>query len=109
MELQRAEKISVQLFEAVEKNNLMVPGKSEKQLNEEISKLALRKFGIEKYWHKKIVRGGKNTISINNDNPTDRLLEKEHILFIYYGIITDGWESDLGLTDGIGDGAKKTK
>src|SRR5258708_33661335 len=69
MELQRAEKISAQLFEAVEKNNLMVPGKSEKQLNEEISKLALRKFGIEKYWHKKIVRCGRNTMSIYNDNP----------------------------------------
>ena len=109
MELQRAEKISVQLFEAVEKNNLMVPGKSEKKLNEEISKLALRKFGIEKYWHKQIVRYGRNTMSIYNDNPPDRLLEKDDILFIDYGIITDGWESDFARTYVLGNDPKKVK
>src|ERR1041385_1607952 len=109
MKLQYAEKISAQLFEAVEKNNLIVPGKPEKQLNEEISKLAEEKFGIKRHWHKKIVRFGENTMSIYNDNPPDRVLQKDDILFIDYGIIAEGWESDYARTFVLGSDPKKIK
>jgi len=109
MKLQRAEKVSVQLFEAIEKNNLIVPGKSEKQLNEEVERLALEKFGIQKHWHKKIVRSGENTMSIYTDNPPDRVLQKDDIVFVDYGIITDGWESDYARTYVLGNDSKKIK
>ena len=109
MKLQRAEKVSAQLFEAIEKNNLIVPGKSEKQLNEEVERLALEKFGIQKHWHKKIVRSGKNTMSIYGDNPPDRILEKDDIVFVDYGIITEGWESDYARTYVLGNDPKKIK
>jgi len=109
MKLQRAEKVSVQLFEAIEKNNLIVPGKSEKQLNEEVERLALEKFGIKKHWHKKIVRSGENTTSIYTNNPPDRVLQKDDIVFVDYGIITDGWESDYARTYVLGNDSKKIK
>lgn len=109
MKLQHAEKISVQLFEAIQKNNLIVPGKSEKQLNEEIDRLAYEKFGIQKHWHKKIVRSGKNTMSIYNDNPLDLVLQKDDIVFVDYGIIADGWESDYARTYVLGSDPRKIK
>jgi len=109
MKLQRAEKISAQLFKAVEENNLIRPGKSEQQLNKEIERLALEKFGVQKHWHKKIVRSGENTMSVYNDNPPDRVLQEDEIVFVDYGIIAEGWESDYARTYILGGDPKKTK
>jgi methionine aminopeptidase len=109
MKLQHAEKISAQLFEAIVNNNLIVPGKSEKQLNEEVEKLAYEKFGVQKHWHKKIVRSGSNTMSIYTDNPPDRVLQQDDIVFVDYGIIADGWEADYARTYVLGSDPKKIK
>ena len=109
MKLLEAEKIANQLFEAVEKNNLIVAGKSEVQLNNEVTKLALEKFGVQKHWHKKIVRTGINTLSVYRDNPPDRIIQNDDILFIDFGIIVDGWESDFARTYVMGNNAKKMK
>ena len=57
-----AEEIAIALFKAVEEKGLILPGKSEKDLNTEIFQLATELFGIEKYWHKRIVRSGSNTL-----------------------------------------------
>ena len=107
--LLHAEKISLQLFEMVVKNNLIVAGKSEEQLNTEIYKLGISEFGIETHWHKRIVRSGINTLVPYNGNPPDRILQKDDILFIDYGPIVDGWEADLGRTYVIGNDPKKMK
>ncbi|SRR5579871_3517297 len=104
-----AEKIAVQLFDAVEKNNLIVAGKSEEQLNAEINYLALKKFGIERHWHKKIVRTGINTLSVYNENPPNRMIQDNDILFIDYGPIVDGYEADLGRTYVLGNDERKMK
>ncbi|GHN01013.1 aminopeptidase [Cytophagales bacterium WSM2-2] len=109
MKVQQAEKISAQLFEAIEKNNLIVPGKTEKQIVDEITKLAFEKFGIEKHWHKKIVRSGRNTTAIYNDNPPDVAIQKDDIVIVDFGIIADGWESDYARTYVLGSDAKKIK
>ena len=104
-----AEKNAIQLFEAIEKNNLIVAGKSEQQLNAEVSSLAQQKFGIEKHWHKKIVRTGVNTLAVYNENPPDRILQEDDILFIDYGPVTEGYEADIGRTYVIGSNEKKKK
>jgi Xaa-Pro aminopeptidase len=105
--LQAAEKRSLQLFEAIAKNNLIIPGKSEEQLNADVANLAFEEFGIEKHWHKKIVRSGPNTLAVYNDNPPTRLIGEDDIVFIDYGPIVDGYEADLGRTYVIGKDAKK--
>ena len=104
-----AEKISIQLFEAVEKNNLIIAGKSEKQLATEVSDLAFEKFGISDHWHKKIVRSGANTLATYGENPPDRIIQEDDILFIDFGPIVEGYEADLGRTYVLGNDATKQK
>ena len=107
--LVNAQNISIQFFKAIEENNLIIAGKSEEQLNSEVCDLALKKFGIEKHWHKKIVRSGKNTLAIYPDNPPNRIIDKDDILFIDMGPIVEGYEADIGRTYVVGNDAKKLK
>ncbi|MGB4844461.1 MAG: M24 family metallopeptidase [Ferruginibacter sp.] len=109
LKLDNAQKITLELFEAVEKNNLIIAGKSEAQLSLEVCNLALEKFGIENHWHKKIVRAGKNTLCIYPDNPPDRLIQSDDIVVLDFGPIVDGYEADLGRTYVIGSNVKKLK
>ncbi|HEV8285038.1 MAG TPA: hypothetical protein VGQ09_12060 [Chitinophagaceae bacterium] len=46
------EKITIQLFEPVEKNNLIIAGKSEEQLAAAVTDPAFEKFRISNHWHK---------------------------------------------------------
>jgi len=105
----KAQNTSIEFFYAIEENNLIVPGKSEEQLNAEICELAAKKFGIKKHWHKKIVRSGKNTLAIYPDNPPNRLIEKDDILFIDLGPIVEDFEADIGRTYVLGKDPKKIK
>jgi len=104
-----AENIALQLFKAVEDNNLLTPGKSEQQLNRDVFKLALDLFGIEKHWHKRIVRCGANTLSPYNENPPDLVIQEDDILFFDFGPIIGEWEADLGRTYVIGNDPLKHK
>jgi len=107
--LLNAQSISVQFFKAIEESNLIIARKSEEQLNSEICDLALNRFGIEKHWHKKIVRAGKNTLAIYPDNPANRTIEKDDILFIDFGPIVEDYEADIGRTYVLGNDPRKLK
>ena len=104
-----AEKIAEQLFNTIEERKLVKPGKSEKQLNEEIFALAKELFGIEKFWHKRIVRSGPNTLAPYNDNPPDLIIQDDDILFFDFGPIIEEWEADFGRTYVIGNDPLKHK
>lgn len=97
-----AEKIAQQLFDAIEESGLITPGKSEDELNEEVFKLADKLYGIKKYWHKRIVRSGVNTLVPYDDNPPNLLLQDDDILFLDFGPILEEWEADFGRTYVIG-------
>ena len=105
----QAEKIAQRLFIAVEKNGLIKPGKSESELNEEIFKLAHNLFGIKKYWHKRIVRSGVNTLAPYDENPPDLVIQEDDILFLDFGPILEDWEADFGRTYVIGNDPHKHK
>jgi hypothetical protein len=107
--LLKAQDISIQCFKAIEENNLVIAGKSEEQLNAEVCDLALRKFGIENHWHKKIVRSGENTLAIYPDNPPNRIIDTDDIVFIDLGPIVEGYEADIGRTYVLGDDPRKLK
>jgi Xaa-Pro aminopeptidase len=98
-----AEQKAKELFDAVEDWGLIVPGKSEQELMEDIARLAKSSFGIAEYWHKQIVRTGPNTLHPYNGNPPDRIIQKDDILFLDFGPIVEGWEADLGRTYVIGN------
>ncbi len=104
-----AENIATELFEVIEVRHLIIPGKSEKELNEEIFALAEELFGIKKFWHKRIVRSGANTLAPYNDNPPDLILQEDDILFFDFGPVIEDWEADFGRTYVIGNDPYKIK
>jgi len=108
-QLLNAQDVSIQFFKAIEENGLIVPGKTEAQLNEEICDLALKEFGIRRHWHKKIVRSGRNTLSTYQEDPPDRVIEEDDILFIDLGPVVKGYEADIGRTYVLGNDARKLK
>jgi Xaa-Pro dipeptidase len=104
-----AENKALHLFKVIEKHNLIVSGKSEKELNQEIYNLAFELYGIKKYWHKRIVRAGKNTLLPYSNNPSDLIIEKDDIIFIDFGPVFEEWEADFGRTYVIGQDQCKLK
>ena len=107
--LDYAEKISIELFDAVEKSGLIMPGKSESQLSAEICNLASQNFAIDKFWHKKIVRAGKNTLCIYPENPPDEIIQNDDLVILDFGPIVDGYEGDIGRTYVMGKDPLKLK
>ena len=101
--LVEAEKKAQFLFKKIEELNLIQPGKTEKELNNEIFNLAENLFGIKKYWHKRIVRSGKNTLLPYQENPPVLMLQSNDILFFDFGPVFDEWEADFGRTYVIGE------
>jgi Xaa-Pro aminopeptidase len=104
-----AEQKAKELFNAAEQRGLIVSGKLESELSAEIVKLAKELFGIETFWHKKIVRAGANTLYPYNGNPADRVIQNDDILFLDFGPIYNGWEADLGRTYVMGSDPLKLK
>jgi methionine aminopeptidase len=109
VKLMEAEEIAQQLFHAVENRELIQPGKSEHELNEDIFKLADELYGIKKYWHKRIVRSGINTLVPYDDNPPNLVLQEDDILFLDFGPIIEDWEGDFGRTYVLGNDPYKHK
>ncbi|MGZ5221407.1 MAG: M24 family metallopeptidase [Chitinophagaceae bacterium] len=104
-----AENIAIQLFKAIEDRHLITAGKTERQLNADVFSLAFELFGIEKHWHKRIVRSGANTLLPYNENPPDLVIQEDDILFFDFGPIIEDWEADLGRTYVIGNDLSKHK
>ena len=104
-----AEEKAIQLFDAIQNKGLIVAGKSENELNTEVFNLAAELFNIKKYWHKRIVRAGKNTLFPYKENPPDLIIQKDDILFFDFGPVFEDWEADIGRTYVIGNDPKKIK
>ena len=104
-----AQNKAADLFTEIENRKLIYSGKSEKDLNTEIFELADELFGIKKYWHKRIIRSGKNTLAPYHENPNELIIQKDDILFIDFGPIFDEWEADYGRTYVIGNNKLKHK
>jgi Metallopeptidase family M24 len=104
-----AEKIAIELFKEIETRNLITAGKDENTLNEQIFKLAKELFGIEKHWHKRIVRCGENTLHPYKENPPNIIIQTDDILFFDFGPIIENWEADLGRTFVLGNDPLKHK
>jgi len=107
--LMQAEEKASYLFEEIHDRGLIRAGITEKELNTEIYDLALELFGIRKYWHKRIVRAGENTLHPYNENPPDLSITEDDILFLDFGPIFDEWEADFGRTYVLGDDPRKLK
>jgi len=107
--LATAEKKAKELFKTVEERGLIVGGKFESDLNKQVVQIAKEVFGIENYWHKKIIRAGVNSMQPFNGNPPDRMIQHDDIVILDFGPIFDGHEADLGRTYVIGSDPLKEK
>lgn len=108
-ELQIAEQKAERLFNEIQQRGLIKAGISEKELNRNIFDLAFELLGIKKYWHKRIVRSGVNTLLHYAENPADLILQEDDILFFDFGPVFEEWEADFGRTYVIGNNAQKLK
>src|SRR5678816_3588896 len=98
-----AEQKAKELFNTVEKRGLIVAGKSEKELSDEIVKIAKEDFGTEIHWGKKIVRTAINTLQPYSADPPNLIIQNGDILFFDFHPVFEGWEADLGRTYVLGN------
>ena len=108
-QLQKAEQQATQLFAEIETRGLIRAHVTEDDINAEIFELAKQLFGIEKYWHKRIVRAGVNTLRPYHENPPNLTVQEDDILFLDFGPIFEEWEADFGRTYVIGNNPRKLK
>ncbi|GIP19762.1 M24 family metallopeptidase [Paenibacillus sp. J22TS3] len=107
--LREAETKAELLFSRIEEKGIIRSGVTEKDINQEIYELAFQMFGIKKYWHKRIVRAGKNTLHPYRENPPNLVVSPEDIVFLDFGPIFEDWEADLGRTYVLGNDPLKIK
>jgi Xaa-Pro dipeptidase len=108
-ELLEAQRRAAALFYEVEARGLIHPGITEKGLNAEIYALAQELYGVATYWHKRIVRAGRNTLLPYAENPPDLTIEEDDILFLDLGPVFEQWEADFGRTFVLGSDPLKLK
>lgn len=107
--LRDAESKAERLFLEVEARKLIRPGISEKVLNTEVYQLAFEMYGIKKYWHKRIVRAGPNTLYPYKENPPDLQIQEDDIIFFDFGPVFEDWEADFGRTYVLGSDPAKLR
>jgi Xaa-Pro aminopeptidase len=100
---------ALNMIKEAEKRDYFTTTSSEKELNTKLYELAFELYGIRKFWHKRIVRAGKNTLYPYRENPENLLLKKDDILFIDFGPVFEDWEADIGDTYVIGNDSLKLK
>ena len=97
------------LFTEVATRNLIRPGARESEINEAIYALAESLYGISRYWHKRIVRAGSNTLAPYDENPPDLTVGEDDIVFLDFGPVFEDWEADFGRTFVVGNDPQKRK
>jgi Xaa-Pro aminopeptidase len=106
-QLIKAESKALRLFDKIVAEGFIQPGKTELELNKLVYELAKSEFRINKFWHKRIVRAGKNTLHPYKENPENLALQNDDILFLDFGPIFDQFEADIGRTYVLGNNPKK--
>jgi Xaa-Pro aminopeptidase len=104
-----AELKAKELCKLAEDRQLIVPGKTEWQLSNEIVQLAKDEFATDVHWGKKNVRTGINTLQPYMADPPDLVIQEGDILFFDFHPVFDGWEADIGHTYVLGNDLLKHK
>jgi len=105
--LEAAEARAIQMFAAIEQAGLIRAGVEERQVEDEIRELAASAFGVEKHWHRRIVRSGPNSVTTAGEHPPSRRIEDGDIVYLDLGPVFEGWEADIGKSYALGDHPRK--
>ena len=98
-----------ELFAEIQARGLLAAGVREIGASNAIRDLAAEMFGVDRYWHKRIVRAGPNTLQPYRENPPDRVIAADDIAFCDFGPIFEAWEADFGRTYVLGDDPDKLR
>lgn len=96
--LQEAERMASGLFELAVNQGVLAPGNTELTASDGIRELAYVNFGVESFWHKRIVRSGSNTVYPYRENPEVLTIQNNDIVFLDFGPVFSNWEADFGRT-----------
>ena len=107
--LLRAQARAEALFDEVGARAIIRPGVTDREASDAIFRLAADMFGIDRHWHKRVVRSGPHTMLPYRENPPDRTMTDDDIVFADFGPIFEGWEADLGRTWVIGNDPTKLR
>src|SRR5688500_3764631 len=102
-QLRAAQARGVALFHAVEARGVVRPGLLESEASDAVHDLAAEAFGVTEHWHKRIIRSGPNTLEPYREDPPDRAIDADDIVFADFGPVFTGWEADVGRTWVLGD------
>jgi Xaa-Pro dipeptidase len=97
-----AQRKAEELFAAVLADGLIAPGKLESELSADIHALAHRRFGVRRHWHKRIARAGANTVTTYHEDPPDRRIIEDDIVYLDFGPVFEAWEADFGRSYALG-------
>jgi Xaa-Pro aminopeptidase len=97
-----AQASAVALFDEVVARGIVAAGQGEQAVSDQIRDLANEMFGKTRHWHKRIVRSGPHTLQPYKENPPDRVIEPDDIVFADFGPIFEEFEADLGRTYVLG-------
>ena len=101
-ELIAAEAKALALLDAIEADGLVQAGRTERAVEQDILRLAADRFGVEKHWHKRVVRAGANTLCGAHDHPPDRVIAEDDMVFLDLGPVFEDWEADVGRSYAVG-------
>lgn len=102
-----AQKKAEELFAEVAGGGLIRAGILESELSHEIYALASRRFGVRRHWHKRVVRCGPNTLLSYYDDPADRRIGADEVVYLDFGPVFNAWEADFGRTYVLGGDPRK--
>ncbi len=107
--LHAAQDRAASLFSAIEEKRLVRPGETEKSIDRAIFELAAADFGVEKYWHRRVIRSGPHTRMLFRELPPDRTIEENDIVSFDLGIVFGDLEADFGRTHVLGNDPQKVR
>jgi len=100
--LEAAQVKALAMFDAIEAAGIIQPGKTESEVEAAIYALAEAEFGVERHWHKRIIRAGPNTLTTFADLPDVRTIEPDDTVYVDLGPVFEAWEADIGRTYALG-------
>jgi len=107
--LHAAQDRAAALFRAIEEKRLVRPGETEEGVSRAIFALAASDFGVEKHWHRRVVRSGPHTRMLFRELPPDRTIEEDDIVSLDLGPVFGELEADFGRTYVLGSDPEKVR
>jgi len=97
------------LFAEVVDSGMIRAGKLESELTAEIHSLGRARFDVRRHWHRRIARSGPNTLLTYYDEPPDRRITDDDVVYLDFGPLFGEWEADFGRTYALGTDPVKHK